>query len=344
MKLRHIAISRTQTGQQWLGIPGIECTPGGRLYITWFSGGDTEPAPENAVFVSWSDDGGRTFGQPVLLAEPHDGERAFDSCLWLDPTGALWLIYNRSNRQARQHGVWVKTCHQPDASTPVWSDPRPIPYGVPYCFRLNKPTVLSTGQWLMPMTYAPIADDHWFADRHRQNLQGVGWSQDQGRTWSLHGAVVAPPLASENMIVERRDGSVLMYIRTGSGVIWQSISIDKGRTWSEGRSTAIANPGSRFHIRRLGDGGWLLINSPDPRRRKGIVACLSRDEGATWSSGLALDDRDNVSYPDAAIASDGTIYAVHDRERNAIYGGRPPDHEGAGEILLSAFREDDVAS
>ncbi len=44
-----------------------------------------------------------------------------------------------------------------------------------------------------------------------------------------------------------------------------------------------------------------------------------------------LDARDNVSYPDAAIASDGTIYAVHDRDRS-----------GPGEILLDVFRADDI--
>ena len=44
-----------------------------------------------------------------------------------------------------------------------------------------------------------------------------------------------------------------------------------------------------------------------------------------------LDERMWVSYPDTIQASDGTIYAVHDRER----------HE-AKEILLSVFSEADV--
>ncbi len=340
MRLKHVAISRAQTGQTWLGIPGIERTPGGRLYITWFSGGETEPAPENAVFLSWSDDDGRTFGQPVLMAASEQGARAFDSALWLDPGGVLWLIYNRSNREAGEHGVWVMTCAAPDAPVPVWSAPHHIVYPVAYSFRLNKCTVLSSGEWLMPMTHGPACNAAWFA--HRQNLQGVGISEDQGRTWTLHGAVVAPPLASENMVVERQDGSVVMVIRSGAGVLWQSLSQDRGRTWSEGAPTAIPNPCSRFHLRRLPGGDWLLINSPDPKRRTGIEARLSRDEGASWSGGLMLDERDQVSYPDAALAADGTIYAVHDRERNAVYGGQPRVREGAGEILLSVFRKEDI--
>jgi len=87
---------------------------------------------------------------------------------------------------------------------------------------------------------------------------------------------------------------------------------------------------TRF-IRRLRDGDWLLINSPDPARRTGIEASLSFDEGLTWRGRLILDGRDNVSYPDAAQASDGAIYAVHDRDRS-----------GAGEILLSVFKKEDI--
>jgi hypothetical protein len=68
-----------------------------------------------------------------------------------------------------------------------------------------------------------------------------------------------------------------------------------------------------------------------PTRRTGITASLSSDEGRTWRGKLVLDPRDNVSYPDAAQASDGTIYAVHDRERY-----------GAAEILLSIFTKKDI--
>ncbi|OPZ85508.1 MAG: hypothetical protein BWY76_01388 [bacterium ADurb.Bin429] len=55
------------------------------------------------------------------------------------------------------------------------------------------------------------------------------------------------------------------------------------------------------------------------------------DEGKTWSAPLLLEDREQVSYPDAALGADGAIYAVHDRERH-----------GAAEVLLSIFREEDI--
>jgi hypothetical protein len=329
MNIQKVVLTARALGQTWAGIPGIEVTPGGRTYVSCFSGGDTEPHPENTAYLTRSDDGGYTFGPPTVMAAACNGTRVFDPTLWIDPLGRLWLIFNRGNKDTAEHGVFARLCAAPDAPVPVWGEEFRVGYEAPCSFRMNKPTVLSTGEWLMPVTHAAQPVHDWFAGPAQR--QGVGMSRDQGRTWSLHGAVEAPNWALENMIMERRDGTLVMYIRTGAGVIWQSLSTDRGLTWSAGEPTTIANPGSRFFIRALPDGDWLLINSPDPTRRTGIAASLSTDEGATWHGQLLLDDRDAVSYPDAAFAADGAIYAVHDRERR-----------GQGETLLSVFRKADV--
>ena len=329
MNAPRIVCTSAAIGERWAGIPGVEVTPSGRLFVVWFAGGEKEPSPDNTIYLTHSDDGGATFATPEAVVRPVAGARAFDPTLWLDPAGRLWLIFHRGNKDAGEHGVFARVCADPDAASPAWEPERRLGYDAPFSFRMNKPTVLSTGEWLMPVTHARAVTYEWFAGAAQ--LQGVGISTDRGATWSLHGAVEAPHWALENMIVERRDATVVMYIRTGSGVIWRSTSADRGRTWSAGEPTTIANPGSRFFIRRLPDGRWLLINSPDPAKRTGIVASLSDDEGQTWRGRLVLDPRDAVSYPDAAIAADGTVYAVHDRDRR-----------GAAKILLSQFGVEDV--
>lgn len=321
--------SASAIGEAWAGIPGVEITPTGRLFVVFFSGGPREPDPANTVYLCRSDDGGAHFGAPVRVAEPAGSSRAFDPALWLDPGGRLWLIYNRSNRETGEHGVFARTCEEPDADEPAWSPEYRAGYDVPFCFRLNKPVVLSSDEWIMPVTHAPAVTKDWFAADAQ--VQGAGISRDDGRTWSLHGAVRAPEWALENMIIERSDGVLVMYIRTGSGLIWRSLSQDRGLSWSPAEPAGIPNPGSRFFVRRLASGDWLLINSPDPKRRTGIVASISSDEGATWSRALVLDPRDQVSYPDAAIDADGYVYVVHDRDRY-----------GAAEILLSRFHLSDV--
>jgi predicted neuraminidase len=329
LKLSQVVTTASRTGQTWAGIPGVEITPAGRLFVAWYSGGDIEPHPQNTIYLCASSDRGLTFTPPEVVAWPLDGARAFDPTLWLAPDGALWLIFNRGNKDTAQHGIFARICVQPDADNPLWGDEFRLGYDSPFSFRMNKPTVLTSGEWLMPVTHSPHLTYGWSAGQNQ--FQGVGISLDQGKTWQLYGSVAAPSWALENMVMERLDGTLVMVIRTGAGVIWQSTSNDRGRSWSLGEPTAIPNPGSRFYIRRLPDGDWLLINSPDPTSRTGIAASLSSDEGRTWRGKLVLDPRANVSYPDAALAADGTIYAVHDRERY-----------GAAEILLSTFSKEDI--
>lgn len=316
----------------WQGIPGLERTPKGRLFVSWYSGGTREPAPENTVYLAYSDDQGKTFTEPVPMAGPRGGARAFDPTLWRDPGGKLWYIFNRGNKDRAEHGVYARTCKNPDAATPVWSEEFRVGYDeAPVSFRMNKPTVLSTGEWIMPVTHATEPVHDWFAGP--KQLQGVGISTDQGRTWKLYGAVKAPHWALENMIAELRDGRLWMLIRAGSTVLWESYSADRGRTWSEARATTIASPGSRFFIRRLASGNLLLVNHYKFEGRSHMTARLSTNDGKTWNEGLLLDERAGVSYPDGVQAANGLIWIVYDRDR-----------QGAGEILFATFRERDVAA
>ncbi len=315
----------------WQGIPGLERTAKGRVFASWFSGGPKEPAPENEVYLSQSDDSGKTFTAPRVMAGPKDGARCYDPTLWIDPKGRLWYVFNRSNKDTAKHDVWARICDDPDATPPVFGAEFRLDFEGPYSFRMNKPTVLSTGEWVLPVTHATEPIRGWFAGP--KQLQGVGISTDEGKTWKLHGALKAPDWALENMIVELKDGRLWLLTRTGGGFLWESHSSDKGRTWSEAKASTISNPGSRFFIRRLASGNLLLVNHYKFKGRSHLTAQLSTDDGATWNDGLLLDERSNVSYPDGVQDKEGIIWITYDRDRG-----------GAGEILLAKFREEDVAT
>jgi predicted neuraminidase len=315
----------------WQGIPGLERTAQGRVFVSWFTGGSKEPAPENTVVLAYSDDAGKTFTEPQAMAVPTGGTRCFDPTLWIDPQGRLWYIFNRGNEMTAQHDVHARICDAPDATPPVFGDEFRVGFDVPYAFRMNKPTVLSSGESIMPVTLAQEPIYGWFAGS--KQLQGVGISSDQGRTWSLHGAVKAPEWALECMITELRDQRLWMLIRTSSGVLWESYSQDKGRTWSEGQATKIASPGSRFFIRRLTSGNLLLVNHYNFKGRSHLTARISNDDGATWNEGLLLDERSNISYPDGVEDRGGLIWITYDRDR-----------QRSGDILFATFREVDVVA
>jgi sialidase-1 len=281
--------------------------------------------------LCFSDDGGATFTPPQSMAGPRDGSRAFDPTLWIDPLGRLWYIFNRGNKDAAVHDVQARICDDPDAKTPVFGAEFRVGYDAPYSFRMNKPTVLSTGEWIMPVTHAAEPIHEWFAGP--KQLQGVGISADQGKTWKLHGSLQAPNWALECMIIELRDGRLRLLTRTGGGFLWESYSTDRGRTWSAAQASKIASPGSRFFIRRLSSGNLLLVNHYKFKGRSHLTAQLSTDDGANWNEGLLLDERSGVSYPYGVEDADGLIWIVYDRDR-----------KGAGEILLAKFREADVAA
>ncbi|MFC2123992.1 sialidase family protein [Bacteroidota bacterium] len=313
----------------WQGIPGLEVTEKGRIFISWYSGGSKEPAPQNTGYLCYSDDNGRNFTPPEPLVKPNDNGRSFDPTLWIDPEGRLWYIFNRGNKDNAYHAVYARICNKPDSKTPIWTNEFRVGYDVPYSFRMNKPTILSNGDWLMPVTHANEPIHGWFAGD--KQLQSVGISNDKGKSWKLHGDIKAPPWALENMIVELLDGSLWMLIRTGSGYLWESRSTDSGRTWSKPNATLIASPGSRFFIRRLASGNLLLVNHYKFDGRSHLTAKISKNDGDTWNDGLILDERQNISYPDGVQDKNGLIWIVYDRERYKD-----------GEILMATFHEKDV--
>lgn len=324
--------------RQFQGIPAIERAANGRLWAAWYSGGPGE-GPENYVLLTTSGDDGVTWTEPVLVVDPPGDVRAFDECLWHDPRGRLWLFWAQSYRwYDGRAGVWCIRCDDPQVEHPTWSEPRRISDGI----MMNKPTILSSGEWLLPVAVwqfepKPPAP----APRRVARAQcNVLCTEDEGETFAFRGGADLPAGQKyEHMLIERKDGSLWMLMRATYG-IGESVSTDGGRTWSPGTPTSLGGPDSRFFVRRLRSGRLLLVNHHDFMRRQHeegfhkrntITAFLSDDDGLTWRGGLLIDERFLVSYPDGVQADDGSIYVIYDRERYA-----------AKEILMAVFREEDV--
>jgi len=321
----------TAVARLWQGIPGIERTTGGRLYAVWYSGGDGE-GPENYVVVIASDDIGISWSEPKVVIDPPREVRAYDPVLWHDPLGRLWLFWAQSYGWFDgRSGTWALRCDNPDSDTLSWTEPRRLQNGI----MMNKPTVLSTGEWLLPS--AVWNRDPKLPEMDRERFSNVVMSTDKGETWfRIGGADVSDRTFDEHMIIERRDRSLWMLVRTQYG-IGESISEDRGKTWSHGKPSMLPGPNARFFIRRLNSGRILLVNhhnfmnSELKPQRINLTAFLSDDDGRTWKGGLLLDGRMNVSYPDGVEAEDGRIFIIYDRSRH-----------GEKEILMAVFREIDV--
>jgi hypothetical protein len=335
---------------------GMDRTPGGRIWAAWVSGGDSELG----YFVAaTSDDDGTTWSTPRLVIDPANHQtgmprRTLVGNFWTDPTGKLWLFFDQSMGYFDgRAGVWAITCPNPDDDQPEWSSPRRIWHGA----TLNKPIVLNSGEWLLPISlwqrewirgtaerHRPSVDpaivpedfsDH-FHELDEQRMAHVFVSEDEGKTWRRRGGVRFPHFRfDEHMIVERQDGRLWMLARTTEGM-WESDSSDGGRTWTQPRQR-FPHISARFFLRRLASGRLLLVRHGEmdqlTPRRSHLRAFLSEDDGQTWQGGLLIDERATISYPDGFESPDGVIHIIYDHNRYTD-----------AEILMATFREDDVLS
>ena len=241
--------------RKWQGIPSLTRTLGGRLYVCFYSGGEGEGA-ENYVLLKKSDDDGKTWSEPVLAIDPAGNVRAFDPCLWTAPDGRVFLFWAQSyGGFDGRAGCWYATCEAPDARCPEWSAPSRIGDGV----MLNKPTVLHTGEWLLPVSLWKAIPSEYNPSRPNR-LANVYLSSDQGRHFRyLSGVDMPDRFYDEHMLVEKQDGTLWMLLRLKTG-IGEAFSPDGGKTWREVRKSGIWGPNARFFIRRLRSGRLLLVN------------------------------------------------------------------------------------
>lgn len=312
--------------RKFQGIPSLGISPGGRFWATWYAGKTPDEDQNNYVVVATSGDEGNSWTERFVIDPDGDGPvRAYDPEMWTDPNGKLWFFWAQAvGHDGSVAGVWAMTNDRPDEERSEWSEPRRLTDGIMMC----KPTVLSSGEWLLPAST-------W---RDTDNSARVVVSKDDGLTWSLRGACNVPESFrnyDEHMIVERKDESLWMLVRTKYG-IGESVSEDRGKTWSELAPSSIEHPAARFFIRRLNSGDLLLVKHGPidiKTARSHLTAYSSQDDGRTWSDGLLLDERSGVSYPDGQQVQDGTIHIIYDFSRR-----------DARKILMATFTEDDITS
>ena len=233
--------------RKFTGIPSMAVSPGGRKWCVWYAGPFPGEDLNNYVVVATSRENDKTW-EEVLVIDP-DGPgkvRAYDPEVWIDPMGKLWVFWAQATAlekgtgalvtEGTSAGVWAIITDNPESGNPDWDSPFRITDGVMMC----KPTVLSTGEWTLPVSM-------WKKEPHHARMVV---SENKGRTWSVRGGASVPDSVrsfDENSIIERKDGSLWMLIRTKYG-IGESISTDRGFTWSPVIPSEILHPSARFFI------------------------------------------------------------------------------------------------
>jgi len=118
------------------------------------------------------------------------------------------------------------------------------------------------------------------------------FSDDQGLSWHIGSEVPNPEkiVTQEPGLVELKNDSIFMFIRSGAGVQCRSFSKDQGLTWTPVERTQIASPLSPASIKRIPSTGDLFMvwNNNDGSnlalkgKRTPLTMAISKDEGKTW--------------------------------------------------------------
>jgi formylglycine-generating enzyme required for sulfatase activity len=169
---------------------------------------------------------------------------------------------------------------------------------------------------VLSMDYAPLGF------KANEAGSGVFISPDRGETWSdrITGKS-APRVAAGHTdtlaagfhinTVRLTDGRLLAMTRTQggwaiNGHMTMSTSSDDGRTWTYRESPFPGiGGGQRLVLMRLNEGPLLLVSF----ERRGIFACLSSDEGESWSARKRVDRR-RRGYMAATQTPDNLIHLI----------------------------------
>jgi len=316
----------------WQGIPSIERTPNGRLWATYFSGDNGEGLNyyDNWAILVFSDDNGSTWSKPIAVVDPPGKEKTFEPGLWYGPDKKLWFTWSQTfGYYDGTAGVWASTTESFDEEHPKWTEPKRVADGV----KLNKPIILRDSTILYPVALWEI----YGGENNPNKGSNVYISKDKGNTISFLSRVrISQSTYNENMIIEKKDGTLWMLTRTSYG-IGEVTSTDRGKTWINNKRSNLYNADARFHIRRLKSGNLLFIHHNPPNKdmsRSYLTASLSEDDGETWKYNLLIDQRNGVSYPDATSEDvKGNIYMIYDYDRN-----------GQKNILTCRFTEKSIMS
>lgn len=270
------------------------------------------------ILVNRSTDGGRTWSEPLTLAEGTGVGHGFGDCALVrtNEEGGLIAVFvdgvgfwqSRPNNPLRTY-----LCRSHDNGR-TWSQPKDITHFIlgPNCVvpehRSWWSSFFASGAGLRTssgrlMFVAAVREDSlWMACNY------VFFSDDDGETWQCSGK--ASPKGDEAKVVELSDGRILMSIRAEGHRLY-NISEDGGVTWRDTTSVwpELEAPACNGDILRCSapNGRMLLLHSlPYGKERKDVTVFVSFDEGKTWPVHRTI-----VPYPSAYSSlcqlPDGTI-------------------------------------
>lgn len=289
----------------------IVALPSGDLLVCWYAG-ENEARPDVAVVVSRRAKGADKWTPAKIVAKTPNKPEG-NAILFMMPDGVLWLVYGTMHGKLDgPHGPGVRwvtcdvRCRTSTDEGRTWSPIRMLRKELGMVVR-NKPIVMDNGEVIFGVENKDSHSRFWI-------------TSDCGKTWQITDRVAGVP-NEQPTLIQRKDGSLLAYLRPGSNsCIARTVSKDRGRTWSKAVFTKLPNPYAAVDMVKLRDGRLVLAFNNSMRERTPLTLALSEDEGETWpyKRDLIAERRSEFSYPAIIEDASGMLHVTYTHKRTWI--------------------------
>lgn len=276
---------------------------GNLLYATTEFIGSGSDHAEARIVARQSEDGGRSWGDPLVLQQPEKGKNIMSVSLRylsepLREDTLIGFFYLRKNSLSDLH-LYLRTSA---TKAPLKFGAEHIVNDEPGYQGVNNDriTLLRDGRLLAPVWFSPDIKKVSHIKSYCM------FSDDKGKTWKKGKGIVDYEKrgAMEPEFIEFEDGRIGMLIRTQSGHIAIAYSKDRGDTWSKPESWNVRAPEAPATIRRIPSTGDLLLVWNDnyeegaghSGKRNPLTAAISSDEGKTWQHKKNLESSDAHTF------------------------------------------------
>jgi hypothetical protein len=296
-------------------------------------------------------DEGETWSDPKITIEMDEGaQNIMSPSLVTMPDGRAGIFYLRKEIMS-DGGLTCMPCFRRSGdNAETWGEECrcPIPAGY-YCGINDGAIVTRAGRLLWPVSYHGerynIHDGTW---RNPVCEMQVLYSDD-GETWGILPGTVRSPFASttgslaEPGIYEQEDGTLWMWMRTGLGHQYDTLSHDGGQTWLPLEpNLRFTSPDSPMRVKPVGNGLTAAVFNPVPfhcvstgmemwssPKRTPIVCAFSKDDavslnkrGVSFVNGgmrefvrntylLETDETNSYCYPSILGIKNGLLVSYY---------------------------------
>lgn len=288
----------------------------GTLLLAWsrFTTGGADHSTAH-IAARTSKNGGKTWSKPYIIQETTGKQNVMSVSLLRLKDGriGMWYLEKNSNTDLQ---VYVRYSSD-EAKT--WTKRLRVTPGEGYHIMNNDRVIqTTTGRILCPISWAADIGKRVPLDTFCM------YSDDEGKTWhrslpDLHAPMMG---AMEPGVVETANGDILMLIRTQTGCQYQSVSKNKGMTWSEAVPSNIKSPCAPMTVKRIPKSKDLLLvwdnnydaSHPGQGERIPLAAAISHDNGKTWEHTKNVDavPGHRYAYSSVLFVKDQVLLTYYD--------------------------------